>query len=127
MNQLNKIVDIILVWIIFYYILKSIRNNVKLTLIFKGVAIIAIPAPSQPPSSPQIIKAMAFPIILPLGAPVSKSLSNFLPTILQTSEKAKNGVILTLKDVDCNDTILLVNAQATANLYQFALRSLKFV
>lgn len=38
----NRTVDILLVWIIFYYILKNIKNNVKLTLIFKGVLIIAI-------------------------------------------------------------------------------------
>lgn len=36
----KKIVDISLVWLAFYYILKNIRNNVKLTLLFKGVAII---------------------------------------------------------------------------------------
>ena len=39
---LNKVVDISLVWLIFYYILKNIKNNVKLTLIFKGLLIIAI-------------------------------------------------------------------------------------
>lgn len=39
---LNKVVDILLVWLIFYYILKNIKNNVKLTLIFKGLLIIAI-------------------------------------------------------------------------------------
>lgn len=38
----KKILDISLVWLIFYYILKNIRNNVKLTLLFKGVAIILI-------------------------------------------------------------------------------------
>lgn len=38
----KKIVDISLVWLAFYYILKNIRNNVKLTLLFKGVAIILI-------------------------------------------------------------------------------------
>ena len=38
----RKIVDISCVWIIFYYILKNIRNNVKLTLLFKGVAFILI-------------------------------------------------------------------------------------
>ena len=40
LSILNKTVDILLVWIVFYYILKSIRNNVKLTLIFKGVIVI---------------------------------------------------------------------------------------
>ncbi len=39
---INRVVDILLVWLIFYYILKNIKNNVKLTLIFKGVLIIAI-------------------------------------------------------------------------------------
>lgn len=38
----KKIIDISLVWFIFYYILKNIRNNVKLTLLFKGVAIILV-------------------------------------------------------------------------------------
>ena len=39
---IKKIVDISLVWLAFYYILKNIRNNVKLTLLFKGVAIIVV-------------------------------------------------------------------------------------
>lgn len=38
----KKIIDISLVWLAIYYILKNIRNNVKLTLLFKGVAIILI-------------------------------------------------------------------------------------
>ncbi len=38
----KKILDISLVWLLFYYVLKNIRNNVKLTLLFKGVAIILI-------------------------------------------------------------------------------------
>ena len=42
LNVLRKLVDISLVWFIFYYILKNIRNNVKLTLIFKGVAFVII-------------------------------------------------------------------------------------
>ena len=37
---IKKIADISLVWLAIYYILKNIRNNVKLTLLFKGVAII---------------------------------------------------------------------------------------
>jgi len=40
LSIINKTVDILLVWVVFYYILKNIRNNVKLTLIFKGVIII---------------------------------------------------------------------------------------
>jgi len=39
---IRKIVDISLVWLIIYYVLKNIRNNVKLTLLFKGVALILI-------------------------------------------------------------------------------------
>jgi diadenylate cyclase len=38
----KKIIDISLVWLAFYYILKNIRNNVKLTLLFKGVFIIIV-------------------------------------------------------------------------------------
>ena len=39
-NIARKILDISLVWLIFYFILKNIKNNVKLSLIFKGVIII---------------------------------------------------------------------------------------
>ena len=42
LNVLRKIVDISLVWLIFYYILKNIKNNVKLSLIFKGVAFVIV-------------------------------------------------------------------------------------
>lgn len=39
---LRKIVDISLVWLIFYFILKNIKNNVKLSLIFKGVFFVIV-------------------------------------------------------------------------------------
>ena len=39
---LNKTIDILLVWLIFYYIMKVIKDNVKLTLIFKGILILII-------------------------------------------------------------------------------------
>lgn len=39
---LKKIIDISLVWLIFYFILKNIKNNVKLSLLFKGVAFVII-------------------------------------------------------------------------------------
>ncbi len=39
---IKKIIDISIVWILIYQILKNIRNNVKLSLLFKGVAIILI-------------------------------------------------------------------------------------
>lgn len=42
LSIINKVVDILLVWMVIYYILKSMKNNVKLTLIFKGVVIIGI-------------------------------------------------------------------------------------
>jgi len=42
LSIINKTVDILLIWLVFYYILKNIKNNVKLTLIFKGVLIVAI-------------------------------------------------------------------------------------
>ncbi len=42
LSALNKTVDILLVWLLFYYILKNIKNNVKLTLIFKGALIMVI-------------------------------------------------------------------------------------
>ena len=42
LSALTKAVDILLVWLIFYYILKNIKNNVKLTLLFKGLLIMVI-------------------------------------------------------------------------------------
>ena len=38
----TKVLDVAKLWFIFYYILKYIRKNVKLTLIFKGVLIIVL-------------------------------------------------------------------------------------
>lgn len=37
---ITKIIDISLVWLMFYYLLKNLRNNIKLVLIFKGAALI---------------------------------------------------------------------------------------
>lgn len=39
---IKKIIDISLVWVLIYQVLKNVRNNVKLSLLFKGVAIILI-------------------------------------------------------------------------------------
>ena len=39
---IKKIIDISIVWLMFYIILKNIRSSVKLTLLFKGVIIIVI-------------------------------------------------------------------------------------
>ena len=41
-NIIRKIVDVSLVWLIFYFILKNIKNNVKLSMLFKGVTIIIV-------------------------------------------------------------------------------------
>lgn len=38
----TKILDICIVWILFYFVLKNIRNNVKMVLILKGVIIIIL-------------------------------------------------------------------------------------
>ena len=42
LSILRKVADISLVWLVFYLILKNIRNNVKLSLLFKGVACVII-------------------------------------------------------------------------------------
>ncbi len=39
---ITKIIDISVVWLMFYYILKNIKNNVKMVLIVKGVILILI-------------------------------------------------------------------------------------
>lgn len=39
---ITKIIDIGIVWIVFYFILKNIKNNIKMVLIFKGVILILI-------------------------------------------------------------------------------------
>lgn len=36
-TTIKKIIDISFVWMVFYFILKNIRNNVKMTLLFKGI------------------------------------------------------------------------------------------
>ena len=36
----TKILDICIVWLLFYFILKNIKNNVKMVLILKGVLLI---------------------------------------------------------------------------------------
>lgn len=39
---LTKIIDICILWVAIYYILKNVRNNIKMVLIVKGVIIILI-------------------------------------------------------------------------------------
>ena len=38
----TKAIDICIVWLAFYYILKNVKNNIKMVLIVKGVVIILI-------------------------------------------------------------------------------------
>ena len=38
----TKLLDICIVWIAFYYILKNVKNNIKMVLILKGVIIIIL-------------------------------------------------------------------------------------
>ena len=38
----TKVLDICVVWLLFYYILRNIKNNVKMILIVKGVILIFI-------------------------------------------------------------------------------------
>jgi len=42
LDILKNILDVLLVWFMFYYILKNIKNNVKMSLLFKGVLIIIV-------------------------------------------------------------------------------------
>lgn len=39
---IKKLVDVLLVWFVLYYILKNLRKNVKMTLLFKGILFIII-------------------------------------------------------------------------------------
>ena len=34
---IKKLIDVLLVWLVLYYILKSLRKNVKMALLFKGI------------------------------------------------------------------------------------------
>lgn len=39
---IKKLIDVLLVWIVLYYILKSLRKNVKMALLFKGILVIVV-------------------------------------------------------------------------------------
>ena len=39
---ISRIIDISIVWFMFYFLLKNLKNNIKLVLIFKGVAFIVV-------------------------------------------------------------------------------------
>ena len=38
----KKFIDILLVWLVLYYVLKSLRKNVKMVLLFKGIVFILV-------------------------------------------------------------------------------------
>ena len=38
----KKIIDVLIVWFVLYYVLKSLRKNVKMVLLFKGIVFILI-------------------------------------------------------------------------------------
>lgn len=42
LDLIRKLVDILLVWLVLYYILKSLRKNVKMVLLFKGIFFIFV-------------------------------------------------------------------------------------
>ncbi len=42
MSFMTKLIDVLLVWLALYYILKNLRKNVKMVLLFKGILIIVI-------------------------------------------------------------------------------------
>ena len=39
---IQKVIDICLVWLLIYFVLKNIKNNIKMTLLFKGVLIVIV-------------------------------------------------------------------------------------
>ncbi len=41
-STIRKLIDVALVWFVFYFIFKNIRNSVKMTLLFKGIIFIFI-------------------------------------------------------------------------------------
>ena len=41
-SLIKKFFDVMLVWMIFYYILKNLRKNVKMVLLFKGILVIIV-------------------------------------------------------------------------------------
>ena len=38
----KKIIDVLLVWLVLYYVLRSLSKNVKMVLLFKGIIIIIV-------------------------------------------------------------------------------------
>lgn len=42
LDFVRKIIDVLIVWLVLYYVLKSLRKNVKLVLLFKGIIFILL-------------------------------------------------------------------------------------
>ncbi len=42
LDLLKKLLDVLIVWLVLYYILKNLRRNVKMVLLFKGVLVILV-------------------------------------------------------------------------------------
>ena len=42
LNLFKNIVDVLLVWLVLYFVLKSLSKNVKMALLFKGIVFIII-------------------------------------------------------------------------------------
>lgn len=42
MMLLKNLIDVMLLWLVFYYILKSLRKNVRMLLLFKGILVILV-------------------------------------------------------------------------------------
>lgn len=42
LELIKKFTDVLLVWLVLYYILKNLRKNVKMVLLFKGILIVVI-------------------------------------------------------------------------------------
>ena len=42
LSIVKKIIDICIVWVILYYLLRSIRKNVKLSMLVKGIIVVVI-------------------------------------------------------------------------------------
>jgi len=41
-SLVKKFIDVLLVWMIYYYVLKNLRKNVKMVLLFKGILVIVV-------------------------------------------------------------------------------------
>ena len=42
LDLIKKLMDVLLVWLVLYYIFKNLRKNVKMVLLFKGILIIVL-------------------------------------------------------------------------------------